>query len=199
MGPNEGDRALVVALKAGDEDAFRQAVDRYGGPMRRLALSFVRVPAVADEVVQEAWIGVLRGIDRFEGRSSFPTWLFRIVSNTAKTRAEREGRSIPFSSVGDDAPSVDPQRFENGGWSDPPASWALLPESRLVSAETRALIAHAIDALPNAQRVVISLRDVEGWPSEEVCNVLEISESNQRVLLHRARSKVRAELEAYLK
>jgi RNA polymerase sigma-70 factor (ECF subfamily) len=199
VGPYEGDRALVAALQAGDEDAFRQVVDRHGGSMRRVALSFVRVPAVADEVVQEAWVGVLRGIDRFEGRSSFPTWLHRIVANTAKTRAEREGRSIPFSSVGDGGPSVDPDRFEHGEWSDPPASWASLPESKLVSAETRALIAHAIDELPHAQRVVISLRDVEGWPSEEVCNALEISESNQRVLLHRARSKVRAELEEYLR
>jgi RNA polymerase sigma-70 factor (ECF subfamily) len=199
MGSDDGEAALVAALQAGDENAFREVVERYGGPMRRLALSFVRVPAVADEVVQEAWLGVLRGIARFEGRSSFATWLFRIVSNTAKTRAEREGRSIPFSSLGDDGPSVDPDRFENGGWSDPPASWALQPESRLLSAETREVIAKAIEALPPAQRVVVSLRDVEGWPSEEVRNVLDISESNQRVLLHRARSKVRAELEEYLR
>jgi len=155
--------------------------------------------AVAEEVVQEAWLGVLKGIGRFEGRSSLKTWVFRIVANTAKTRAEREGRSIPFSSVGEDGPSVDPDRFENGGWSDPPASWSSLPEARLVSAETRDKIAGAIGALPPAQQVVISLRDIEGWPSDEVCNVLDITESNQRVLLHRARSKVRAELEEYLK
>jgi RNA polymerase sigma-70 factor (ECF subfamily) len=199
VGPYEGEQALVAALRAGDEEAFRALVDRYGGSMRRLALSFVRSAAIADEVVQESWVGVLRGIDRFEGRSSFSTWLFRILTNTAKTRAEREGRSIPFSSLGEDGPSVDPDRFENGGWSSPPAPWTDLPESRLISAETRAVIARAIEALPPGQQAVISLHDIEGWPSEEVCNVLEISESNQRVLLHRARSKVRAELEEYLR
>jgi RNA polymerase sigma-70 factor (ECF subfamily) len=198
VGPTEGDRALVAALQAGDETAFREAVERHGASMRRLALGFVRVPAVADEVVQESWLGVLRGIDRFEGRSSFATWLHRIVANTAKTRAERERRSVSFSSL-EEGPSVDPARFENGSWIDPPASWSSLPEAKLVSAETRRMLAGAIASLPDAQRIVISLRDVEGWPAEEVCNVLEISETNQRVLLHRARSKVRQQLEEYLR
>jgi RNA polymerase sigma-70 factor (ECF subfamily) len=202
----QDESALVGALRAGDEAAFASLVDAYGASMRRLALSFVRNHAVADEVVQEAWLGVLRGIGRFEGRSSLKTWIFTILTNTAKTRAERESRTLPFSSFEEAAsaeePSVDPDRFRNerypGGWSDPPASWSLLPEERLLSAETRAVIDGAIAALPASQRIVISLRDVDGFSAEEVCNVLDVSESNQRVLLHRARSKVRAALEAYL-
>jgi RNA polymerase sigma-70 factor (ECF subfamily) len=150
------DSALVAALRAGDERAFAALVDEFGASMRRFALSIVHDAALADDVVQEAWLGVLRGLDRFEGRSSLKTWLFRIVANTAKTRAERESR------------------------------------------ETRGVVAAAIEQLPPAQRLVISLRDVEGWSAEEVCNVLELSETNQRVLLHRGRSRVRAALEQYL-
>jgi RNA polymerase sigma-70 factor, ECF subfamily len=201
--PSYEDALLLEALRAGDERAFAALVDRYGPAMRRLALTFVRTPAVADEVVQETWLGVLRGIDRFEGRSSFKTWLFRILTNTAKTRGERESRSIPFSSLagehGEEGPAVDPDRFfESGGWASPPASWDELPESRLLSGELRGVIDAAIAGLPAAQRAVISLRDVEGWPADEARNVLGISETNQRVLLHRARSKVRAALEDYL-
>jgi RNA polymerase sigma-70 factor (ECF subfamily) len=203
----QDESAIVAALRAGDERAFAALVDMYGATMRRLALSICRNRAVADEVVQEAWLGVVRGIDRFEGRSSLKTWLFRILTNTAKTRAERESRSAPFSSFEDEAaldePSVVPERFQNarypGHWSDPPASWREVPDERLLAAETRNVIDGAIEALPDAQRLVIRLRDVEGWSAEEVCNVLEVSESNQRVLLHRARSKVRAALEDYLK
>jgi RNA polymerase sigma-70 factor (ECF subfamily) len=195
------DDALIAALRAGDERAFVQLLDAYGAGMRRFALSIVRNAAVADEVVQEAWLGVLRGLDRFEGRASLKTWIFRIVANTAQTRAEREARSIPFSTfageVGDDEPSVDPSRFRNpqhpGGWTRFPEPW-----DDLEARETRGVIAAAIEQLPSGQRLVISLRDVEGWSSEEVCNVLELSESNQRVLLHRARSKVRAALEHHL-
>jgi RNA polymerase sigma-70 factor (ECF subfamily) len=172
--------------------------------MRRVALTFVRSPAVADEVVQEAWLGVLRGIGRFEGRSSLKTWLFRILTNTAKTRAERERRSVPFSSLeaegAGDEPSVDPDRFlADGAWATPPARWYAVPEESLLSAEIRAVIDGAIAALPESQRLVISLADVEGWPAAEIRNVLDVSESNQRVLLHRARSKVRAALEEYLR
>jgi RNA polymerase sigma-70 factor (ECF subfamily) len=193
--------ALVAALRAGDERAFVQLIDLYGAGMRRFALSIVRNAAVADEVVQEAWLGVLRGLERFEGRATLKTWIFRIVANTAKTRAERESRSVPFSTFADEAaedePSVDPSRFRNprfpGGWTTFPEPW-----DHLEAHETRAVIAAAIERLPPAQRQVISLRDVEGWSAEEVCNVLELSESNQRVLLHRARSKVRAELEQHL-
>jgi RNA polymerase sigma-70 factor (ECF subfamily) len=201
----QDESALVAALRSGDEAAFAQLLDAYGGAMRRLALGFVHNAAVADEVVQEAWLGVLRGIGRFEGRSSLKTWIFRILTNTAKTRAERESRSRPFSSFDEDTdagePTVDPDRFQNplhpGGWTTFPEPWSA-PEPQLLARETRSLIESAIDALPPAQRVVISLRDVEGWPAEEVCNVLELSESNQRVLLHRARAKVRASLEDYL-
>jgi RNA polymerase sigma-70 factor, ECF subfamily len=203
----QGESALVAALRAGDERAFAALVDTYGATMRRLALSICRNAAVADEVVQEAWLGVIRGIDRFEGRSSLKTWLFRILTNTAKTRAQRESRSAPFSSFEDEAAgderSVDPERFQNarypGHWSDPPASWREIPDERLLAAETRGVIDSTIDALPDGQRLVIRLRDVEGWSAEEVCNVLDVSESNQRVLLHRARSKVRAALEDYLR
>ena len=169
--------------------------------MRRFALSIVGNPAVADEVVQEAWLGVLRGLDGFEGRASLKTWIFRIVGNTAKTRSERESRSIPFSAFADEAareePSVAPSRFHNpqfpGGWTTFPEPW-----DHLEARETRGVIADAIEQLPQAQRLVISLRDVEGWSAEEVCNVLELSESNQRVLLHRGRSRVRAALERHL-
>jgi RNA polymerase sigma-70 factor (ECF subfamily) len=193
--------ALVAALRARDEQAFAALVDAHDASMRRFARSIVRDAAVADEVVQEAWLSVVRGLDRFEGRSSLKTWIFRIVANTAKTRAEREARSIPFSSfaaeAAGDEPTVDPERFRNpqfpGGWTAFPEPWPSL-EAR----ETRDVIAAAIERLPPAQRLVIRLRDVEGWPAHEVCNVLELSESNQRVLLHRARANVRTVLERHL-
>ncbi len=197
---SESDRALVEALRRGDEDAFAALVDRYSRPMLRLAATFVRTPAVAEEVVQEAWLGVVAGIERFEGRSSLKTWIFRILTNTAKTRGSREARSVPFSSLereGEGEPAVDPDRFiSEGFWASPPRPWEM-PDERLLSKETRERVAQAIEALPPMQRTVISLRDVEGWSSEDVRNVLELSETNQRVLLHRARSRVRAELELY--
>ena len=202
--PSYEEALLVARLRARDESAFAELVARYGASMRRLALSFVRSAAVADEVVQEAWLGVLRGIDRFEGRSSLKTWIFRILANTAKTRGERERRSVPFSSLegeaGGDEPSVDPDRFlGDGAWATPPVRWDGAPEARLLAAETRAVIDAAIAALPPGQRAVISLSDVEGWPAAEIRNVLGLTETNQRVLLHRARSKVRAALEEYLR
>jgi len=195
------DVALIAALRSGDEHAFAELIDMYGAGMRRFALSIVRNDAVADEVVQEAWLGVLRGLDGFEGRASLKTWIFRIVANTANTRAERESRSVPFSTFSSDAaesaPTVDPARFRNpqfpGGWTTFPEPW-----DHLDAQETRHVIAGAIDDLPSAQRLVISLRDVEGWSANDVCNVLELSESNQRVLLHRARAKVRAALEQHI-
>jgi RNA polymerase sigma-70 factor (ECF subfamily) len=200
------DLDLVEALRAGDERAFMELVDRYGASMLRLAMMYVKSRAVAEEVVQDAWVGVLRGIDRFEGRSSLKTWIFRILTNTAKTRAQREGRSVPFASLaGDDEPAVDPDRFLPpdhptwpGHWATPPSGWYGQPEERLVGRETLAVIARAIDALPPAQREVITLRDLEGWSSEETCNALGLTETNQRVLLHRARSNVRTALEEYL-
>jgi len=198
---------LLAALRAGDESAFVALVDTHGAGMRRFALTFVRSPAVADEVVQEAWLGVLRGLDRFEGRSSLETWLFQIVSNIAKTRAAREARTVPLSAFEPDdeseAPAVAADRFfgpdgrHPGHWIVNPLSWSERPEVKLESAETRAVIMSTIEDLPAGQRLVITMRDLEGWPAAEICNVLDISETNQRVLLHRARSKVRAALERY--
>jgi RNA polymerase sigma-70 factor (ECF subfamily) len=193
---------LVAALRAGDEQAFMELVDRYGPSMLRLARTFVSSRAVAEEVVQETWLGVLRGIGRFEGRSSLKTWMFRILANVARTKGQRESRSLPFSSLeaaGSDEPSVDPSRFDSGGaWSAAPASWEDVPEDRLLAREALATIDDAIATLPPAQRTVITLRDVNGWTGDEVCNVLDISETNQRVLLHRARTKVRRALEQRL-
>jgi RNA polymerase sigma-70 factor (ECF subfamily) len=202
------DAQLLESLRNGDERAFAMVIDEHGPTMLRLARLYVRERAVAEEVVQEAWLGVLRGIDRFEGRSSLRTWLYRIVTNLAKTRAVREARSVPFSALAGveeeaEGPSVPPERFRGpddrwaGHWASPPTEWAR-PEHELLSAETRSVIARAIEALPATQREVITLRDVQGWTSEEVCNALELSETNQRVLLHRARTKVRHALDDYL-
>jgi RNA polymerase sigma-70 factor (ECF subfamily) len=199
---------LLEALRAGDEGAFARLVDELSGPMRRLARSFVPTAAVAEDVVQETWLAVLEGLDRFEGRSSLKTWIFRILTNRAITRGQRERRSIPFSSLvdaeaGHAEPAVDPSRFRPpgsqwaGGWLEPPRSWDPIPEDRLLSNETLAVISSAIGQLPSGQRSVITLRDVDGFGSQEACNVLGISETNQRVLLHRARSRVRRALERY--
>jgi RNA polymerase sigma-70 factor, ECF subfamily len=207
MSPERTDeRELIEALRRGDESAFARLVDEYGGTLLRVARMYVPTAAVAEEVVQETWIGVLKGIDRFEGRSSLKTWIFRILANIAKTRGERERRSIPFSAAAGaaaDEPSVDPDRFLPAGderarmWALGPAPWQE-PEESLLSGETRGVILEAIERLPPSQREVITMRDVEGWSSEDVRNALEISETNQRVLLHRARSKVRGAIEQYL-
>jgi RNA polymerase sigma-70 factor (ECF subfamily) len=193
---------LVAALRAGDEAAFMRIVDRFGPSMLRVARTFVSSRAVAEEVVQETWLGVLKGIDRFEGRSSLKTWIFRILANVARTRGERESRSVPFSSLagdGDGEPAVDPSKFgPEGMWLAPPDAWDDVPEDRLLARETLGEIEAAIAELPPAQRAVITLRDVDGWPADQVCNVLDISETNQRVLLHRARAKVRRALAAHL-
>lgn len=201
------DADLLARLRAGDADAFMTLVDRYGPLMLRIALSHVRSRAVAEEVVQEAWLGVLQGLDRFEGRSSLKTWILRIVTNRARTRGEREARSVPLSSLAaddEDEPSVDPARFRGpddpqypGGWAIPPHSWARLPEDKLLASETLQQVRAAIAKLPPRQQEVILLRDVEGWDPEEVSAALELTPGNQRVLLHRARSKVRADLEHY--
>ena len=188
------DARLVEGLRAGEEEAFRALMREYGGAMLRVAQMYVSSRAVAEEVVQEAWLGVLKGIGRFEGRSSLKTWLFRIVANTAKTRGVRESRSIPFSSLaGDDEDAVDPDRFLGAGERFP-GHWAVPPEGRILAAEAMEVIEQAIERLPPAQRTVITLRDIQGLGSEEVRNALELSETNQRVLLHRARSKVRGAL-----
>jgi RNA polymerase sigma-70 factor, ECF subfamily len=184
---------LVEALRNRDEQAFEQLIRMYQSALVRVAQMYVSSRAIAEDVVQESWLAVLNGIDRFEGRSSLKTWIFRIVANRAKTRGQREARSRPFSSLEPEA-SVDPDRFVDGHWRSFPESW---PEERLLGAEALRVIGDAIEALPPSQRAVITLRDVQGWSAEEVRNALELSETNQRVLLHRARAKVRAELEAY--
>src|SRR5947208_4778316 len=205
--PPVEERRLVDALRAGDESAFTRLVKAYGPAMLRVASMFVTSRAVAEEVVQEAWLDVLNGIGRFEGRSSLKTWIFRILTNTAKTRAVREGRSIPFSSLaGDDEEggAVDADRFLGddtrfpGHWAAPPQRWEAQPERRLLSSETLAVIEREIAMLPPNQAIVVTMRDVEGFDAEEVRNVLDISETNQRVLLHRARTKLRRALEEYL-
>jgi RNA polymerase sigma-70 factor (ECF subfamily) len=185
--------ALLTALKDGDEAVFMSLVADWGPGMLRLARAHVSSDAMAEEVVQDAWLGILRGLDRFEGRSALKTWAFSIVSNTAKTRGVREARSVPFA-------AVDPDRFQGpedrfpGGWRSFPDPF---PEERLADAETRDAALRAIAALPTRQREVITLRDIEGFRSEEACNALGLSETNQRVLLHRARSKVRSALEEH--
>jgi RNA polymerase sigma-70 factor (ECF subfamily) len=193
------DARLVEGLRAGDEAAFKALMREYGGAMLRVAQMYVSSRAVAEEVVQDAWIGVLRGIGRFEGRSSLKTWLFRIVANTAKTRGVREARSIPFASLGDDSEgSIDPDRFLGSGERFP-GHWAVPPEGRVLATEAMGVIERAVEALPPAQRAVITLRDIQGLSSEEVRNALDLTETNQRVLLHRARSKVRSALEEYMR
>jgi RNA polymerase sigma-70 factor (ECF subfamily) len=195
------DARLVEGLRAGDEAAFAALMREYGGAMLRVALMYVSSRAVAEEVVQEAWLGVLKGIGRFEGRSSLKTWLFRIVANTAKTRGVRESRSIPFSALGDDGgdePAVDPDRFLGAGERFP-GHWAVPPEGRVLAQEALDMIEREIERLPPAQRAVITMRDVQGFTAEEVCNALDLTETNQRVLLHRARSKVRNALEEYMR
>jgi RNA polymerase sigma-70 factor (ECF subfamily) len=207
-GLSEADRRRLEALRAGDETAFRELFERHHGAMVRLARGFVPTQAVAEEVAQEAWLGVLRGLDRFEGRSSLRTWLFRIVVNRAKTRGERERRCVPFCDLADDEargdePAVEPERFLGpdhlwaGHWAAAPRSFAGADDP-ILEAETLEVVRAAVAELPPAQRTVISLRDLEGWDPSEVCDLLGISDGNQRVLLHRARSKVRAAIERHL-
>ncbi|MGH2787700.1 MAG: RNA polymerase sigma factor [Actinomycetota bacterium] len=199
---------LLERLRKGDEAAFAEFVDHYGPKLRRLARSYVP-DSLADEVVQEAWLGFLGSLDRFEGRSSLKTWLYRILMNTATKRRAREARSVPFSSLGADGADgdhVDNDRFLPpnhprwpGHWASPPRSWEGIPESTLLSQEVLDVIEKALAGLPRAQRGTLILRDVEGLGAKDVCNLLGVSGTNQRVLLHRARSAVRAALEAYFK
>jgi RNA polymerase sigma-70 factor (ECF subfamily) len=202
-----GDAALIAALRSGDEAAFVGLVEQLQGSLVRVAMLSVRDRGIAEEVVQEAWIAVIKGLDRFEGRSSLRTWISRIVTYQARSRGERDRRQIPFSALAGseaegDEPAVDADRFHADGrwkrhWSDKPQSWGGDAEAWLLTRETGDVIARTLETLPLAQRTVMNLRDVEGWSSDEVCEALEISPGNQRVLLHRARSKVRAELERY--
>lgn len=198
------DAALLVALRKGDERAFAALIDRYHASMLRVARSFVATHEAAEDVVQETWLGVITGLDRFEERASLKTWIFRILVNRAKTRGSREARTRPFSSLEPegDEPAVDPSRFNDQGrwagfWSSPPTPHSL-PEDHVVQAEAGRQLLEAIDGLPPNQRLVITLRDVQGMSANEVCDLLDVSEVNQRVLLHRARSKARARLERFL-
>ena len=203
-----GDDQVVAALRRGDEAAFAWLVDQHHARLVRLALRYVADVSTAEEVVQDTWLQVLRGVARFQFRSSLKTWISSILLNRARTRAKRERRSLPFSDawlqlVARGEPAVDPDRFFGPAdpatadrWSSAPRGVA--PDERLLAAETQEIVQRAIAVLPLAQREVITLRDIEGWPAADVCNALGLTETNQRVLLHRARSKVRAALEAYL-
>jgi RNA polymerase sigma-70 factor (ECF subfamily) len=204
---HDEDARLVAALRRGDAYAFATLVDRHSSAMVRVALAYVPTRAVAEEAVQETWIAVMRGIDGFEGRASLKTWVFRILTNVAMRAGARERRSVPFSALAasEDTgePSVDPARFLPadherfpGHWVSMPARWPT-PEEGLLAGEVREVIAAEIAELPPAQRTVIGLRDIEGWSSEEVSEALEISPGNERILLHRARSRVRTAIEAY--
>jgi RNA polymerase sigma-70 factor, ECF subfamily len=185
----ESDADLLLRLRSGDERAFVTLVERFHEPMLRLAVSFVPSHAVAEEVVQDTWLAVLRGLDGFEGRSSLRTWVFRILVNRARTTGTREHRSVP---VADPEPVVDPARFDaSGGWADPPEHWAAAAEDRIEAGKLADRIRTWIDELPARQRQVVILRDIEEMSSEEVCAVLAISDANQRVLLHRGRSRLR--------
>ena len=202
----QAESELLDRLRAGDERAFEALVARFYPTMIAVAQHHVRTRAVAEEVVQEAWLGVLNGLDRFEGRSSLKTWILRILVNTAKTRGVRESRTVPYSSLAPegDEPAVEPERFRGpddpfpGHWRAYPGDWHRLPHEALTQSETLQVVLAVIEALPPAQRMVIALRDIQGCEPEEVCALLEVSEGNQRVLLHRARSKVRAALERHL-
>jgi len=192
----EPDAELLRRLRAGDEQGFVTLVERYNGSMLRLALSFVPSRAVAEEVVQDTWLAMLRGLDRFEGRSSLKTWLFSILVNRARSTGVREQRSVPVADAG---PVVDASRFgPDGGWSDPPERWIEEAEDRIEAGKLAGLLRSGIEGLPGRQREVVLLRDVEGLSSAEVCAVLAISEANQRVLLHRGRGRLRQLLETEL-
>jgi RNA polymerase sigma-70 factor (ECF subfamily) len=190
------DTVLLSRLRAGDERAFEMLVAKHNGALRRVARTFVRTDAAVDDVVQETWLGVLRGLDGFEERSSLRTWIFRILVNQARTRAVRDARSLPFSALEqDDAVAVEPAAFgPDGRWSSAPPRLDGDPESGLLSSELRRHLLEAVDTLSPDQRAVITLRDLVGLPAAEVCDLLDLSEGNQRVLLHRARSRVRTAL-----
>jgi RNA polymerase sigma-70 factor, ECF subfamily len=207
------DEASVLdSLRAGDEAAFTWLVGRYHPSLVRLARLFVQDETISEELAQETWLAVLQGLNHFEGRSSLKTWIFTILTNKAKTRGQREKRLVSLTDLEEELhasgqPTVDPERFNSSAaqsdlnhWvmQTRPASWVGIPEESLLSQETMDLIRGVIDGLPENQRLVITLRDIQELSTDEVCNVLEISETNQRVLLHRARAKVRQVLEDYL-
>jgi RNA polymerase sigma-70 factor, ECF subfamily len=203
--PVAAEAALLEHLRAGDEAAFEALVARHYATMLAVAQTYVKGRAVAEEVVQEAWLGVINGLDRFEGRSSLKTWIISILVNQAKTRGAREARSVPFTSLAPEGeePAVDADRFRGpeesypGHWRAFPGDWGRSAAAAVQDRETLRVVMAAIADLPAAQQTVIRMRDVEGYSSEEVCTALDVSEGNQRVLLHRARSRVRAALEGH--
>lgn len=201
---DDTDVALLTRLRAGDEAAFRDLVDQYHAPCLRVARVYVRSRADAEEVVQDAWLGVIKGLDGFEGRSSLKTWIMRIVANRARSRAVREARSVPFSDLsGEGDEGIDADRFRSEGdafpghWTSYPRQWPALPDDAAAMGETLGVLRHALESLPAMQRMVFTLRDVEGWDAADTVNALELTEANQRVLLHRARTKLRAALERH--
>ncbi|MDQ4052060.1 MAG: sigma-70 family RNA polymerase sigma factor [Actinomycetota bacterium] len=206
MGLNEDE--LIAALRGGDEAVFSRLVSEWSRSMLTLARNFVSTEASAEEVVQETWLAVIKGLDRFEGRSALRTWVYGILVNTAKSRGVKEHRTLPWSSIaGEDAgPGLDPALFQSAGeaypghWRTAPAAWpdAVAVEGSVLAGEVRGQLRTAVDALPDRQRLVLTLRDILGHSSDEVCQILEISQANQRVLLHRARTAVRAGLATYL-
>jgi RNA polymerase sigma-70 factor (ECF subfamily) len=198
------DAELVDALRAGDERAFADLVDRYSPAMLSVARTHVASREVAEDVVQDTWLALLKGIDGFEGRSSLRTWLFRVLVNIAKTRGVREKRSTPVDLHGGvDGPTVPASRFQSdsdrwpGHWVRFPATWHESPERNLLSGEALELIRDEIARLPEQQRLVVALRDVDGYDSGEVCALLNLTATNQRVLLHRGRARIRAALVGY--
>lgn len=202
------ENSLLNSLRTGDEASFMWLVEQYHPSLVRLARLFVRDEAVAEEVVQDTWLAVLQGLTQFEGRSRLKTWIYTILVNKAKTRGQREGKFHAFSDLhGNDtsSPTVAPERFIDdptdewfNHWKEAPSMWTSIPEEELISRETMDVIQQAINTLPEGQKMVITLRDIEELPSQEICNILGISETNQRVMLHRARARVREALENYL-
>lgn len=204
--PGHPDTDTITALRAGDHDRFRAIVNQLNPGLARLARTYVTA-AIADEVIQETWMAVIKSVDTFEGRSALKTWIYRIMLNKVRAVAEREAKIVPFTSVGayheTDRPAVDIDRLVHpdlgyGYWNEAPQRWDSLPAERFDARETATRIANAINDLPGAQREVVALRDIEGWDADEVCNALGISSVNQRVLLHRGRVAIRAVLEDYL-
>jgi RNA polymerase sigma-70 factor (ECF subfamily) len=203
-----GEEHLLAQLREGDEDAFCTLVRRHTPSMTRVAMAFVTRRAVADEVVQETWLNVVRNLDAFEAKSSLRTWIYAILGNCARRRAEQERRLVPLGEIAADEASGDElgvsrRRFFDGGrwagmWSTAVSRWEDLPEERLVSSELRTTLLEAIDALPRMQKAVITLRDIEGWSPEEICDYLGLANGNERVLLHRARAAARSAIERYV-
>lgn len=192
LGRVESDADLVLRLRKGDQAAFAALVDRYHSSLTRFARSFTARPELAEDIAQETWLGLLRGLDRFEGRASLRTWLFQICANRARTLAAKEVRLVPVDPTDPDSPTVDPARFDaGGGWTQPPVPWSEVADDAELVRRVRA----AITLLPDTQQQVVTLRDVEGLSAPEVCRILELTEGNQRVLLHRGRARVRAILE----